>query len=194
MHLNMILLQIILSSIYIQMINMRSVVQSTALQRTLCYLVPVFSVIVRFLFSSSFGLSIWNSYFLIWTSVHLSEALVYQRQTIIRSIRSEFVNEMLALYENRGVQMVLNYLQENIHIMSLLKIFWFTKILISPLGIRAAYTKPFVNNGTVDWNLPLLNTNLTISESMEIRLNYQETLTSTMYFTSIYYGTETVFT
>lgn len=194
MHINMILLQIILSSVYIQMINMRSTVQSTALQRTLCYLVPVLFVITRFLFPSNFGLYIWKSYFLIWTSVHLSEALVFQRSTIIRSIRSEFVNDMMVLYENRGFQIVLNYLQENIHIVSLLKIFWFTKILISPLGIRAVYTNPFVNNVTRDWNLTALTSHLTINASMENRWNYNETHASTMYFTAIYYGTETVFT
>ena len=193
-HINMLLLQIILSLVYIQMINMRLTVQSTALQRTLCYLAPVFFLITRFIFSSSFGLFTWKCYFLIWTSVHLSEALIYQRQTIVRLLRSEFVNDLINLYENRGLQIILNYLQENIHIVSLLKIFWFTKILVSPLGFRAVYAKPFLNNASRQWNLTLLNSTLTVTGAMENRLDYNETLATTMYFTAIYYGTETVFT
>jgi hypothetical protein len=63
---------------------------------------------------------------------------------------------------------------------TLMKMFWLTKILILPLGIRTIYTNPFLNN-------------ITMKNELNI-MNYNETLTKTIYFTVLFYGTETMFT
>jgi hypothetical protein len=99
---------------------------------------------------------------------------------IYTSLRYGLLNDLIQLYDNLGIQTLLNYLQQHIHITTLLKIFWLAKILILPLGIRTVYTNPFLNNTTM--------------ENETEMINYNETLTKTIYFTIVFYGTETMFT
>ena len=79
---------------------------------------------------------------------------------------------------------LINSLQQRIDFVTLLKIFWLTKIIILPLGLRQMYTNPFVVNTTI--NMDTLDNNVT--------LDYNETFSKTIYFTLLYYGTETSFT
>jgi hypothetical protein len=97
-------------------------------------------------------------------------------------IRNRFLSQLISLYDNFGIQALLSYLQQHIHAVILLKIFWLTKIIVLPLGIRTLYTTPFIINTTIQ-----NNTN-------ETTMIYNETLTKTIYFTTLFYGTETVFT
>jgi len=102
---------------------------------------------------------------------------------IITLIRIRFLNELISLYDNFAIQTLFNYLQQRIHVITLLKIFWLTKIIVLPLGIREIYTNPFVTNTTININI--------INETI---MNYNQTLTKTIYFTTLFYGTETIFT
>jgi len=99
---------------------------------------------------------------------------------IINLIRIRFLNELISLYDNFAIQTLFNYLQQRIHVITLLKIFWLTKILVLPLGIRTIYTNPYITNMTI--------------QNETIITNYNVTLTRTIYFTTLFYGTETIFT
>ena len=105
-----------------------------------------------------------------------------------------FLNELISVYENLGMQMVLNYLQTRIQITTLLKIFWLTKVFVLPLGIRAIYTSPFVANIARFPNVTMNNGMLGYNVTMHRNAEYNVTLTKTIYFTTMYYGTETVLT
>lgn len=180
---NMFILQFILSSIYVQMLNIRFHVYTHSIQKNLCYLAPFLHLITRFLLPLKYSIYIQNIYYFFWTLIHLCELLIYQRNMIITLIRVRVVNELMNLYDNFGIQTLINYLQQRIHVTTLLKIFWLTKIIVLPLGIRTIYTNPYITNITINNNI----TNETI-------MNYNETLTKTIYFTTLFYGTETVFT
>jgi len=159
------------------MLNIRPYVNTHIIQKQLCYSAPFIYLIIRYLFPLKFSLYLLNIYYFFWLLIHLLESIIYQRYFIINLIRFSLLNEIINLYENFGIQTLFNYLQEHIHIVRLLKIFWLTKIFVLPLGIRTIYTNPFI--------IIKNETNLT---------NYNETLTKTIYFTSLFYGTETILT
>lgn len=186
----MILLQVILPYVYNQMLNIRPISYSTLLERRFCFVAPFIFILGRYILPTRYGMPLLNVYYLVWALVHLSEALIDQRQTIFHLMRTEFLNEIIALYQNLGLQTVFGYLQEHIHIVTLLKIFWLTKVVVSPLGFRETYSNPFLNNATRPWNDTTTNVTLALNETFV----YNETLSKTVYFTTLYYGTETVFT
>ncbi len=177
---NIIILQFILSFIYIQMLNIRFHVYTHKIQKKLCLSAPFIYLVTRYLFPLKFSIYLLNIYYLFWTFIHLFELLIYQRNIIINSIRFGLLNELINLYENFGIQTLLNYLQQHIHIVTLSKIFWLTKIFVLPLGIRTIYTNPYITNMTI--------------QNETIITNYNVTLTRTIYFTTLFYGTETIFT
>jgi len=183
---NMYILQFLLSSIYIQMLNIRPRARSYKMQTRLCHLAPFVLLTTRYLISSNYNIYLLKLYYLIWTFVHLSELFICHYQTIINLIRSGFLHDLYHLYENLGFQTLINYLQTRIHIGTLLKIFWLTKILVLPLGIRTIYTNPYIANVTLN-----INENITLEDKY---INYNHTLVKTIYFTSLFYGTETMFT
>jgi hypothetical protein len=188
---NMYILQFLLSSVYLQMLNIRPHVRSYKLQTRLCHLAPFVLIITRYLISSNYNTYLLKLYYLIWTFVHLSELFIFHQQTIINLIRVHFIQEHYRLYENFGLQTLLSYLQTRIHMTTLLKIFWLTKIIVVPLGLRTVYTNPYIVNVTLNINTTDLNDNITIEENL---VSYNETLIKTIYFTSLFYGTETMFT
>lgn len=188
---NMYILQFLLSSIYIQMLNIRPRVRTYKIQTRLCHFAPFMLIITRYLISTNYNNIILKFYYLIWLFVHLSELIIYHQQTIINLIRVEFIYELYHLYQNFGFHTLISYLQTRIHVGTLLKVFWLTKIIVLPLGIRTIYTNPYINNSTININTTNLNQNITLQDSHS---NYNETLVKTIYFTSLFYGTETMFT
>ncbi|CAF1112000.1 unnamed protein product [Rotaria sp. Silwood1] len=188
---NTYILQFLLSSIYIQMLNIRPRVGAYKIQTRLCHLAPFVLIVTRYLISTDYNISILKFYYIIWTLVHLSELFICHQETIINIIRNRFLHDLYHLYENFGLQTLINYLQTRIHINTLLKIFWLTKIIVLPLGIRTIYTNPYISNVTLNINMTNLNNNITLDDK---KLNYNETLVKTIYFTSLFYGTETIFT
>jgi hypothetical protein len=189
---NMYILQFLLSSIYIQMLNIRPRVRTYKIQTRLCHFAPFVLLITRYLISSNYNIYLLKFYYLIWTFVHFSELFICHQQTLINSIRIGFILELYHLYYNFGLQTLLTYLQTRIHVGTLLKIFWLTKIIVLPLGIRTIYTNPYIANVTLNINDTInLNDDITLEEK---HINYNETLVKTIYFTCLFYGTETMFT
>ena len=77
--------------------------------------------------------------------IHLSELLIHQSNLVIYLIRNRFLSQLISLYENYGIQACYSVIYNNdIDFVVLLKIFWLTKILVLPLGIRPLYTNPFL--------------------------------------------------
>ncbi|CAF2056268.1 unnamed protein product [Rotaria magnacalcarata] len=181
---NMFGIQLIFSLIYIQMINVRSHLNTYKIEKRLCQLSPLLFLFTRYLFSLKLNTYIIHLYYFLWICVHLFELVISQQETIFYIIRIRFLHELISLYENFGIQTLINSLQQRIDFVTLLKIFWLTKIIISPLGLRQMYTIPFVVNTTI--NMDALDNNIT--------LDYNETFAKTIYFTLLYYGTETTFT
>jgi hypothetical protein len=196
---NMYILQFLLSSIYIQMLNIRPRVRSYKIQTYLCHLAPFVLLITRYLISSNYNRYVLKFYYLIWTFVHLTELLIYHYDRITDLFRIRYIHETYRLYETFGFQSLLNYLQTRIPITTLLKIFWITKIIVLPLGVRTIYTNPYIANVTLNTtvirndilNMTNLNENITLQDK---QIHYDETLMKTIYFTSLFYGTETMFT
>ncbi|CAF3342544.1 unnamed protein product [Rotaria socialis] len=185
------ILQFLLSSIYIQMLNIRPRVRAYKVQTRLCHLAPIVLIVTRYLISTNYNIPVLKFYYLIWTFVHLSELFLCHRQTILNLMRNRFINDLYHLYENFGLQTLINYLSTRIDVATLLKIFWLTKIIVLPLGIRTIYTHPYISNVTLNINMTNLNDNMTLYDK---QTNYNETLVKTIYFTSLFYGTETIFT
>jgi predicted secreted protein len=177
-NMNMFILQFLLSCICIQMLNIRSHVYTYKLQIRCCYFAPFIFLITRYLLP-------FNIFYLCWMFIHFSELVIYQRNMIFYLIRNRFLSELINFYDNFGLQTLLAYLQQHIHIVILLKIFWLTKIIVLPLGIRTIYANPFIINSTTKTDINITNTTDMV---------YNETLIKTIYFTSIFYGTETIFT
>src|SRR5205085_1055229 len=80
---NMFLLQIVLSFIYIQMLNIRFYVYTHKIQKQLCYLSPFIYLLTRYLFPLKYSIYILNIYYIFWILIHLSELFIYQRNIII---------------------------------------------------------------------------------------------------------------
>ncbi|CAF3341250.1 unnamed protein product [Rotaria sp. Silwood1] len=177
--LNIFILQCLLSLTYIQMINIRTHVYTYKIQKHFCLFAPWLIIITRYLFSLQYSINIINLYYFLWIFIYLFELYLAQQETLIYLTRIRFLNELMNFYENFGIQALINYLQQQIDMVTLLKIFWLTKILILPLGIRTIYTNPYLTNTTIDINLTT---------------NYNETIVKTIYFTILFYGTETTFT
>ncbi|CAF4154403.1 unnamed protein product [Rotaria sordida] len=184
---NTYILQFLLSSIYIQMLNIRPRVRSFKIQTYVCHLAPFVLIVTRYLISTDYNKFILKFYYIIWTFIHLSELFICHQETIINIIYNRFLHDLYNLYGNFGLQTLINYLQTRIHINTLLKIFWLTKIIVLPLGIRTIYTNPYISN----INITNLNDNITLDDK---QINYNVTLVKTIYFTSLFYGTETIFT
>ncbi|CAF3774997.1 unnamed protein product [Rotaria sordida] len=181
---NMFILQCLLSFIYIQMINIRTHVYTYKIQKKLCQFAPWLFIITHYLFSLKYSIYIINIYYILWTLIYLFELYLSQQDIITHLTRISFLNEFMNFYENFGIQTLINYIQQQIDIITLLKIFWLTKIIILPLGIRTTHTNPFLTDTIIK--------NTTIDDN--ITTNYNETLTKTIYFTILFYGTETTFT
>jgi len=189
---NMYILQFLLSSIYIQMLNIRPRVRSYKIQTYLCHLAPFVLLITRYLISTNYNIYLLKTYYLIWTFVHFSEFFICHRKTIINLIRIEFIHELYHLYQHFGLHTLITYIQTRIHIGTLLKIFWLTKIIVLPLGLRTIYTNPYIANATLNINHTInVKDNITLEDK---HTNYNESLVKTIYFTSLFYGTETMFT
>lgn len=188
---NMCVLQFILSSIYIQMLNIRPKTRSYKLQTYLCHFAPCALLLTRFLLPSSMNIYLLKSYYWIWALVHLSEFLFFHRQILTNIFSPRLIQELYHLQQNFGFQTLISYLQTRIFVGTLMKIFWLTKILVLPLGFRAIYSNPYIINGTLSIN----ETDSIGSISFEEKYtNYNETLVKTIYFTALFYGTETTFT
>ena len=186
---NLYVLQFLSSSIYIQMLNIRPRVPSYKIQTRLCHFAPFALIITRYLISSRYNSTLLKGYYFLWALVHLAEFVRFHSRTVVELIRQCFLEELYPLYQNLGLPTLFNYLQTRIDVGTLLKIFWLTKIFVLPLGIRSVHTHPY------------LNINLTGNQSFEnVTLaektmgDESETLFKTMYFTSLFYGTETIFT
>ena len=177
---NMFILQFILSFIYIQMLNMRTYVHSHTIQKRLCYAAPFAYLLTRAVLPIRYSMVILNLYYFIWIVVHLSELIIYRRTRIFYSIRYDLLNNLIHFYENFGIQTLIDCLQQDIQFVVLLRIFWVTKIVLLPLGIRTIYTHPFLFNNQSKFN------------ESDV-LDYQQTLGKTIYFNVIFYGTETIF-
>lgn len=174
---NTFILQFILSFIHIQMLNMRSYVHSHTIQTRLCYSAPFVYLLTRVLLPVRLSMMILNVFYFSWIGIHLSELFIYRRNQIFYSIRYDLLNNLVHFYENFGLQTLIDCLQQDIQFVVLLRIFWLTKILLLPFGIRTIYTHPDLFNNPSKFN-----------ES-----NYEETSGKTIYFNVIFYGTETVF-
>ena len=188
---NMYVLQFLLSSIYIQMLNIRPRVRSYTIQTYLCHFAPFVLILTRYLISTKYDHQLLKSYYLIWTVSHLTELFVCHKQTIVNYIRVDFIQDLYNLYENLGFQTLINYLQTRIYVSTLLKIFWLTKIIVLPLCIRNIYSNPYIANVTLNLNMTSSEENVTVVDK---EMLYNETTIKTIYYTSLFYGTETMFT
>ncbi|CAF0727489.1 unnamed protein product [Adineta ricciae] len=178
--LNMIILQFIFSVMYLQMLKLRPYVHSHRIQVWICQSAPLVYLFTRFFLSLPYGIYLQNLYCIVWLLAHLSELFIYQIESMLYLIQIRVLAGTFRFYNNFGIQTVLTYLQQRIDIITLMKIFWLTKILIIPLGFRTIYSNPFIINVTNSHN-----------ETIE---DYNTTLTKSIYFTVLYYGTETTFT
>lgn len=176
----MFILQCILSFIYIQMLNMRTYVHSHTIQKRLCYAAPFAYLLTRTLLPTRYSMVILNLYYFIWITIHLSELIIYRRTRIFYCIRYDLLNNLLHFYENFGIQTLVDFFQQDIQFVVLLRIFWMTKIVLLPLGIRTIHSHPFLFYDHIKFNESDL-------------LDYQQTLGRTIYFNVIFYGTETTF-
>ncbi|CAF0986426.1 unnamed protein product [Adineta ricciae] len=188
---NMYVLQFLLSSIYIQMLNIRPRVRSYTIQTYLCHLAPFVLILTRYLISTKYDHQLLKSYYLIWTVAHLTELFVCHKRTIVNYIRVDFIQDLYHLYENLGLQTLLSYLQTRIHVSTLLKIFWLAKIFVLPLCIRNIYSNSYIANVTLNLNMTSSEENVT---AVDKEMQYNETTIKTIYYTSLFYGTETMFT
>ncbi|UJR13713.1 hypothetical protein I4U23_000724 [Adineta vaga] len=188
---NMYILQFLLSSVYIQMLNIRPRVRSYTIQTRLCHFAPFVLILTRYLLSTKYNVYILKSYYLFWTFVHLTELFIYHIDTVINYIRIDFIQDLYNVYESLGFQTLLNYLQNRIHVLTLLKIFWLTKIIVLPLCIRNIYTNPYIANVTLNLNMTNSEQNITFDNK---QLFNNQTSIKTIYFISLFYGTETMFT
>lgn len=177
---NMYILQFLLSTIYIQMLNIRPRMSSYKIQTRLCHCAPLVLIITRYLNSSIYSLYLLRFYYLIWIIAHLSELIICHRDHLVDILGIRSIEELFHLYRNLGFQTLLNYIQTQIHIGTLLKVFWITKIIVLPLGFRTIYTNPFVVTNLTEMNSTIVD--------------YNQTTTKTIYFTTLFYGTETMFT
>ncbi|CAF4785620.1 unnamed protein product, partial [Rotaria sp. Silwood2] len=125
--LNTYILQFLLSSIYIQMLNIRPRVRAYKIQTYLCHLAPFVLIVTRYLISTDYNISLLKFYYIIWTFVHLSELFICHQESMINVIRNRFIHDLYHLYENFGLQTLINYLQTRIHINTLLKNFLVNK-------------------------------------------------------------------
>lgn len=165
------------------MLSLRSHVYIYIIQKSICQLAPFVFLIMRYLLSIKLSTYVTNMCCLFWILIHIFEIVISHQEIIIYFIKIRFLNELLSLYENLGIQALFSYLQQRIKVTMLLKIFWLTKIMIIPLGIRTIYTNPFITHNTTDGNI-----------TNEMITDYNETLSKTIYFTTVFYGTETMFT
>ena len=198
---NTYILQFLLSSIYVQMLNIRPRVRSYRLQTRLCHCAPIVLIVTRYLVPTYYSTATLKSYYFVWTAVHLMELCIYHRDSIVNVVRNRFLNELYHLYDNFGLQVLMNYLQARIFFVTLLKIFWLAKIIVLPLCIRTIHKNPYVTraqfnasaigNGTINVNGTSSIEHPTLSPG---EIPYDETLIKTIYYTSLFYGTETVFT
>ena len=189
---NLYLLQFLLSSIYIQMLNIRPRVPSYKLQTRLCHFAPFALIITRYLLPSTLNIPVLRSYYLLWTIVHLTEIFFFHRQTIIDYVQNGFFQELYQCYQNLGLQGLFSYLQLRICIFTLLKIFWLTKIIVLPLGLRTPYTNPYITNATSNVHLIINSSQIHLPDYQS--MHYNTTGLKTMYFTGLFYGTETILT
>ena len=199
---NMYILQFILSSIYLQMLNLRPRVASYRIQTSLCHFAPFALIVTHYFVPFSMKYTVLRLYYLLWTSVHVFELFRYHSQTVIDLVRDRFLHELYPIHQNLGFQTLLDYVQSNANILTLLKIFWITKIVILPLGIRSLYRNPYLNNVTVSTtssteglnNVADVDTSVDLLSSSKSPDSYEETFLKTIYFTCLFYGTETILT
>ena len=189
--LNMCVLQFILSSIYVQMLNIRPKSRSYKLQTYLCHFAPCALLLTRFLIPSSMSIYLLKSYYWIWALVHLSEFLFFHQHILTDIFSPRLIQELFHLQQNFGFQTLISYLQTRIYVGTLMKIFWLTKILVLPLGIRSIYSNPYIINATSHINETDSIESIAFDDKYT---NYNETLVKTIYFTTLFYGTETTFT
>ena len=196
------ILQFLLSSIYIQMLNIRPRVPSYKVQTRLCHFAPFALLITRYLISSRYSNTLLKAYYFFWAIVHLAEFLRFHRQTVVNLFRQCFLRELYPLYHNLGGQALISYLQARVYVVTLLKIFWLAKVLVLPLGVRSMRTHPYLTNRTLHLNVIGNGTFENGTSSFEENVNLMEktvgvegeTLLKTIYFTGLFYGTETIFT
>lgn len=188
---NMCVLQFLLSSVYIQMLNIRPKARSYKLQTRLCHFAPCALLMTRFLLSSNWSIYLLKSYYVVWALIHLSEFLFFHQHILTEIFSLRLMKELFHLQQNFGFQTLISYLQTRIYVGTLMKIFWLTKILVLPLGIRSIYSNPYIMNITSNINETDSIEHLTFDEKYT---NYNETSMKTMYFTALFYGTETTFT
>ena len=180
-------LQTVLSSIYLQMINLYYYVYT--IQKSLCQLAPFLFLITRHFLSIKNSMYILKIYYLLWILINLIELFISQRKLIRNLMNRRFLNELIHSCRNLNTQRLFNYLQQQIQINQLLKIFWFTKIIVLPLSIRIIYTNSSITDSMIN-----NNSRINIHMTNTTTINYNETLTKTIYYAILFYGTETLFT
>lgn len=181
-------IELLILASYLQMLQIRPRVFSFWIQRSFCYWTAVIFISNRLLFSLNIKSTWIDIYYCSWLLVHLSEILIFRPQQILRIIMVNCLQEFFSLYRIGGLQEVLSYLQEHIPVTRLLKIFWCTKVVISPLGIRYLYKTPVFNE--VIYQFKMVS-----NESIEQieNVNYlNQSWTSSFYLTTIFHATETV--
>lgn len=171
---NNFIFHLILSIIYHQMLNIHSHISTYSIQKRFCYFSLILHLLIRYLFPFNFSLYLLDMYYCLWAVIQIFDLILYQYDTIKYFIRFGLMNQLISSYDNFSAQIAFNYLYENIHLTVLLKLFWLIKVFILPLGIRAIYKNPYI-----------------ITKN---KTEFNETLPSTIYFTCIFYGTETMFT
>lgn len=171
---NRLFLQLILSLTYLQMLNIYSHNYLHKIQKFFPYFSPILFIFTCYLLPLNISTYLLTIYCNIWLLINIFDLILSTYDKIKTSLTTDFYNELWIYYENFSINLLVTYLQEHIHLSILLKIFWLTKVLIVPLGVRTIYSNPYI-----------------ITDN---QANYDITLNKTIYFTCLYYGTETVFT
>jgi len=166
--------QFILSIIYLQILNIYSHIYIYKIQKFSCYFSLSLFFFTRYLFPLNVSIYLLNIYYSIWLLINIFDLILSLYDIIKHALRTDLYDELLNLYENFSIDTLADYLHEHVHLSILLKIFWLIKVFIVPLGIRTIYSNPYI---------------ITKYETV-----YNVTLMKTIYFTCLYYGTETMFT
>ena len=121
------------------------------------------------------------------------ELCIYHRDSIVHVIRDQFLNELYRLYDEEDVQGLINHFHARIFFATLFKIFWLAKIIALPLCLRAIHTHPYVTR--VQFNdTTHVNGTGSMDPPSSGDIPYNETLIKTLYYTGLFYGTETLLT
>ncbi|CAF1355156.1 unnamed protein product, partial [Didymodactylos carnosus] len=232
--LNTYIIQFLLYSMYSQIQTIRPHVQTIKIQMLFGKIAPFLLILLKNVTFVNNRVWMINCFYYLWILFYLSEIFVSHRRSLYNFYIQKFLLDIYTIIRTLGLPTLFNYVQVRVRIITLFKIFYFTKLILMPLYFRSVYETPYVNgpsnvlsssikslNLTNIYTLLNMTTTTNITNNVNInrtllienlmqkhpnliqQLNnqyqqqkqaYNVTFTKTIYFTTLYYGTETTFT